>query len=464
MDQAYTYVTVTMARNRDHINGTGAELGRISPNLETILMISLVSLNFNGFRSSEGQARVNFSSKPISVIYGPNGSGKTTFLRAINAFLVQDGIYLESIAVRDIECHYIIDQQPKCIRVTKVEAGYDWSELNNSELASTKSISLGIERGATTQQLRVEPDLIFSFFTHPRYREMFSSGRPGIASSQFRDLSMELSQFIRMRQSASSRIRRSELDFSNDHVNLQNIKLENIESLMLEHYSTAKKTATLKIQNALFDTLAIAIDQEYDNTLDITFTNFSEDLKNSRTRLLEALVGEDSNKFKNMIIGKLKGLTDDIGFGYEDAYKNKMLRALFINMIAELKMERLLLNSINLLVDKFNHFLINGKKLKITDTQILIDISGKVHGINSLSSGERHILTFLVLVLFEGSKRDFMIIDEPEISLNIAWQRELLSLFHELIPNTQIIVASHSPVLSKRNPGYLVELQSSVGV
>jgi predicted ATPase len=65
---------------------------------------------------------------------------------------------------------------------------------------------------------------------------------------------------------------------------------------------------------------------------------------------------------------------------------------------------------------------------------------------------------FLSLVLFEGAGRNILIIDEPEISLNIAWQRELLTLFGNLIPDTQIIVASHSPALVKGNPSYLTEL------
>ncbi len=88
-----------------------------------------------------------------------------------------------------------------------------------------------------------------------------------------------------------------------------------------------------------------------------------------------------------------------------------------------------------------------------------MDINSARHSVNELSSGERHILTFLTLVLFEGQDRNFLIIDEPEISLNIKWQRELMSIFSTLLPKTQIIVASHSPALAKRNPNFLSELK-----
>ncbi|HFL5819758.1 TPA: AAA family ATPase, partial [Enterobacter roggenkampii] len=122
-----------------------------------------------------------------------------------------------------------------------------------------------------------------------------------------------------------------------------------------------------------------------------------------------------------------------------------------------------MLSSINLLIDTFNRFLIQGKELIIKNEHIYVKVGRITHSISELSSGERHILTFLCLVLFEGGKRNILIIDEPEISLNIKWQRELLSLFSELIPQTQIIVASHSPSLANRNPQFLCELNLSVG-
>lgn len=72
------------------------------------------------------------------------------------------------------------------------------------------------------------------------------------------------------------------------------------------------------------------------------------------------------------------------------------------------------------------------------------------------------MITFLSLVLFVGNNRNFLIIDEPEISLNIKWQRSLINLFKNLLPNVQIIVASHSPFLAKNNPEYLAKLEVGV--
>ena len=138
---------------------------------------------------------------------------------------------------------------------------------------------------------------------------------------------------------------------------------------------------------------------------------------------------------------------------------NEILYTLIKNMIKELEVEKLLLNSINTFVDQFNNFLSEGKKLVIDYHSIYIEIDEKKYTIDVLSSGERHIFTFLSLIIIEGSFRDFIFIDEPEISLNIKWQRILMLLISELAPNTQVIVASHSPLIAKKIPNSLVELK-----
>lgn len=69
----------------------------------------------------------------------------------------------------------------------------------------------------------------------------------------------------------------------------------------------------------------------------------------------------------------------------------------------------------------------------------------KLH-FSKLSSGEKQVLYLLCSVVSAVSKSSIVIIDEPEISLNIKWQREFLRALDELIGdnNVQIIIASHS--------------------
>ncbi|WP_081846499.1 AAA family ATPase [Planktothrix agardhii] len=64
----------------------------------------------------------------------------------------------------------------------------------------------------------------------------------------------------------------------------------------------------------------------------------------------------------------------------------------------------------------------------------------------ALSSGEREIVT-LIYAATHMSKQQIVLIDEPEISLHVDWQRKLLQKMSEQLGNRQIIVCTHSPVI-----------------
>lgn len=84
------------------------------------------------------------------------------------------------------------------------------------------------------------------------------------------------------------------------------------------------------------------------------------------------------------------------------------------------------------------------KKLVLGDTSIEVRTKENVKiGLQSLSSGEKHILRILFEVIRSGESS--LIIDEPEISLHIDWQRELVKAIRELNPELQLIIATHSP-------------------
>lgn len=100
-----------------------------------------------------------------------------------------------------------------------------------------------------------------------------------------------------------------------------------------------------------------------------------------------------------------------------------------------------------------NRFL-DSKTLRIGNTQLLprrgshvfVDTDrGNSYGLSALSSGERQILT----MLFSASRTRFQsgifLIDEPELSLHIDWQRIILLELEKQAPERQLIACTHSP-------------------
>jgi predicted ATPase len=79
-------------------------------------------------------------------------------------------------------------------------------------------------------------------------------------------------------------------------------------------------------------------------------------------------------------------------------------------------------------------------------------------GLRALSSGERQIVT-LIYAATHMSEQQVVLIDEPEISLHVDWQRMLVPKMAEQLGERQIIACTHSPVIGGEYEDRLLELQ-----
>ncbi|MGP6424593.1 MULTISPECIES: AAA family ATPase [unclassified Pseudomonas] len=425
----------------------------------------LEHIRFIGFQSRILEASVRFSNSQTSIIYGDNGSGKTTFLKLIHAVLSKDESTLIKEKVKCVEISLIdemdIGHKVKIIQEEDDEAGggisatstFNWKEFDASGLSRTRSLSMGVDRGTTIQPAQVEGSDIFRF--------LVGSSEVKLERAASQVLSENLAAFLnrtgtlRTRTRSILRSKNNDLLLHRDHAFLQSVNMSNIETLLTERYREARDYASSQIQNALFDTLAVAIDSENKTPQHLPLPqDLATQIAEGKERIIEALNDGPENESKNKIIGVLTDLRIQDG----TLTNNPILGQLLWNMTKELKIEKQLLNAINQFVDTFNSFLSN-KKIEITKQGVQLIVRGVSLNIDSLSSGERHLFTFLALVVIDARERDFLIIDEPEISLNANWQRQLIPLLQDLAPDTQIIVASHSPILAHKRPSSLVELK-----
>ncbi len=88
-------------------------------------------------------------------------------------------------------------------------------------------------------------------------------------------------------------------------------------------------------------------------------------------------------------------------------------------------------------------FLGEGKEIDFNDQDITVRVGNQEIPLKSLSSGEKQLLRILVEVINAG--RSTVLIDEPELSMHIDWQRELISGLRTINPEVQLVVATHSP-------------------
>ncbi len=81
----------------------------------------------------------------------------------------------------------------------------------------------------------------------------------------------------------------------------------------------------------------------------------------------------------------------------------------------------------------------------------------------SLSSGEQHELVMLCELLFKIQKDSLILIDEPEISLHIAWQQEFLQDLLEMVrlSGFDVLLATHSPQIINDRWDLTVQLEDT---
>jgi len=88
-----------------------------------------------------------------------------------------------------------------------------------------------------------------------------------------------------------------------------------------------------------------------------------------------------------------------------------------------------------------------GKKLVRDKNEIYFEQMGEELAPYQLSSGEKQMLIILLTVLVQDHHHFVLLMDEPEVSLHIEWQKRLISLVRELNPNAQVILTTHSPAV-----------------
>jgi ABC-type cobalamin/Fe3+-siderophores transport system ATPase subunit len=85
------------------------------------------------------------------------------------------------------------------------------------------------------------------------------------------------------------------------------------------------------------------------------------------------------------------------------------------------------------------------KQIEIEGNKFNIVSKGQILPIDALSSGEKQILLIMLRVFLLEGKESYVLLDEPENSLDISWQYKLIDTLTKLNPNAQFFITTHSP-------------------
>ncbi len=83
--------------------------------------------------------------------------------------------------------------------------------------------------------------------------------------------------------------------------------------------------------------------------------------------------------------------------------------------------------------------------ISLETNKLMVDSDSDLIQLNRLSSGEKQLLIILFKVFLMEEAPSILMLDEPENSLHIDWQQQLIDVIRKLNPNCQIIISTHSP-------------------
>lgn len=401
-------------------------------------MIKIKEINIKGFKEINREINIVFSEEPITVIYGENGSGKSTFLKIIHAIFNKNDSYLLEENIKEVVIKYLVDnKKTKLITIKANGKKVDWGE-NIKDLINETSILFGVNRG-----------VIQNFSNYERV-ESFSS-------KFYKDLKWHDYDIYIDNDKKIYNKKKKLFDENWDvekHISVDFIGIDQIEESIIKQFRAGQRATSDKVKNAFFNTISNAVDIEMEQVNYDLPVDFNQRIEKKRNVLVSLVEKLDKSGLQKKLLNYLNKQNPS-----SEIEGSKIFRVLLINILGKVEEENVELKSISKLIEIFNSHLYRNKKLIVTEEETFIEINkNNNHNLNKLSSGERHLLTFLTLFLIMGRNRSFFIIDEPEISLNMVWQRELIPLLSELSPDSQIIVATHSPSISHKNTNYLVKL------
>lgn len=408
--------------------------------------------------------------KDINLFIGINGSGKTTLINVIKSVL---NIDLEALNDLEFKAVKLVlrnkFKRTKTISILKEEKlGYKYKVGNKSynfSFETESNVWFRYSYGVKQNSL---------FFNNKKIEEL---------KKEFQDLfSLNIISVYRQSDKNKDSFYISNKD-EDPHKNPIDEKIESLETKFNNYRllinteinkesdefrkNVFRKTLNLETSEDIISSLVMNIK---DDDLKLALKNLGLTQKKD-TVLIEDFIKKQKeflNKFKKTLKKEPgKGASarlelDDVLY-IPNAHNLKNI--IHLSNIMEDKKKEL-----NKPIDDFleitNKFLFSSKfnkKIYIEDDKLKIkNRDNQEIPLAKLSSGEKQLLILLLETLLQKNASIIYIIDEPEISLHIDWQRELVGGILKLNSNIQLIIATHSPEIVARYKGNIIRMEKII--
>lgn len=409
-------------------------------------MLKIKDIEINGFWGNH-TIKTNFHDN-VNIFIGRNGTGKTTFINLLQAVLTVDLELLFNIQFSEVIINLKNSNNRRKIEVRKIEKDLQYNHLEY-RIGQRKFI-LPIIPNREIRYLRKNS----ARFSPSLYKEISNVKEELELIINVSYLSVSREKVIKDEYTE----RRRE-DIYNSIDNRLEELLGDLRAYQLQLETELSKHSKEFQENVLKTML---FNEEFDNVrlnepikLDIRRIQLGLKQAYRGLGLLDDQISDSIDKH----IEAIKKASDSINRANtnpeKDLYANDITPITLLrrsNKIIELsnkleKNKNNIFKRLNNYINLLNEFQ-DTKKFNLQDSKIGgLNIYKEEDEINisQLSSGEKQLIILLTETLLQKENETLFIADEPELSLHIEWQRKVISSISQLNPNSQIIVATHSP-------------------
>ncbi len=420
--------------------------------------------------------RLNFN-EDLTILYGLNGSGKTTILNIIYSIL---GGKIEQVCGYTfdyLEFTYLDKNKTKSLKIRKDKNYYEIS-LDDKQFLFTdiaENFDTVIKRRNLSDDFDESSDYYHTYRIDKKSHEYKwisvsddNQIKQKLISSELSSLSeivyIPLNRRVKGIDGTTNTMQRPRLATSNK---------KNIEDSLkvAESYFESYRNHIIRIENIINSQLRKEILNQLSNPMDqMDILKIISKDKKSFSEIekdLQSFIDKDVYKnIKDLL--KLYNKTIDSYIINDDQINildvnNFMLHSFTFAQLSKLekvaesaqsrkgyldkqkKNLEYILDTINYLFEDTNKTLrYNHRNQKLffgsINTEEKLDLS-------LLSSGEKQLVIFFIfsLIEFQRNQPKILLIDEPELSLHVEWQSKLLPLIMKNREKKQIIIATHSP-------------------
>lgn len=371
------------------------------------------------------------------LLTGPNGYGKTTILTIIDCIAKKKLIYFYQLPFEKIVFRFddgqVLKIQSKIFKI-KNDKG------NDIVAEGEKEVIFEWKSGENVSIFRLNKKIIRDAFRLIRFYDSNYREYPTLLSKEFYDLVENNEKFYDAiaRELGQTTFLMLLSNISTTYVKAQRINVD-LEKSSIEDIVGNLKT---RLENDHNKYLQVA--EQHDN-------KFMDRLMSSSKKYTKERYEREAKKI-SIRIEELKnfGLVNALKIPNYVESKSEILTAYIQDVSEKLENYKTTIIKIKLFSELLKNKNFVNKKITYSPLyglRVISTIDGSFININKLSSGEQNEIIMLYNFIYNVSNDSILLVDEPENSLHVVWQKDLFNELEKISKTikTQIIIATHSP-------------------